>query len=408
MTTARIELPQKMIDNFTQPARHRVFRGGRGSGKTRGLALMAGIKGYQFAEAGRSGVILASREHLNSLDESSLEEIKQAIRAEPWLADYYDIGEKYVRTKNRRVSFAFAGLRHNLDSIKSKARILLNWTDEAEGVSEMAWRKLIPTIREDDSENWLSYNPESPDSATHQRFIANQPSSCIVTDINWRDNPWFPEVLNQERLDDQRLRADTYDHVWEGAFLTMTEAQVFHGKHSVEEFEPQASWQGPYFGVDFGFRPDPLSAVEVYVHGENVYVRREAYSAGIEIDATANFITERMPLIRNYVSRADSAEPKTISYLQRHGLPRMEGVKKWPNSILEGIRFIRGYKSVIIHPDCPNTARDFRLYSHKIDKNTQDILPDVEDVNNHAPDALRYALAPLIKASGSKRIELRL
>lgn len=408
MTTARIELPQKMIDNFAQPARHRVFRGGRGSGKTRGLALMSAIKGYQFAQEGRSGVILASREHLNSLDESSLEEIKQAIRSVPWLEDYYEIGEKFIRTKNRRVSYAFAGLRHNLDSIKSKARILLNWTDEAEAVSEAAWRKLIPTIREDDSENWLSYNPESPDSATHKRFIAEIPSNCIVTDINWRDNPWFPEVLNQERLDDQRLRADTYDHVWEGAFLTMTEAQVFHGKHQVEEFEPLPSWQGPYFGVDFGFRPDPLAAVEVYVHGEHIYVRREAYSTGIEIDATSKFIADKMPLITNYVSRADSAEPKTISYLQRHGLPRMEGVKKWPNSILEGIRFIRGYKSVIIHPDCPNTARDFRLYSHKIDKNTQDILPDVEDANNHAPDALRYALAPLIKASGSKRIEIRL
>ncbi len=92
-----------------------------------------------------------------------------------------------------------------------------------------------------------------------------------------------------------------------------------------------------------------------------------------------------MPLSRNYVSRADSAEPKTISYLQRHGLPRMEGVKKWPNSILEGIRFIRGYKSVIIHPDCPNTARDFRLYSHKIDKNTQDIFADVEDGKSFIP-----------------------
>ena len=408
MTTARIELPQKIVDNFAQPARHRVFRGGRGSGKTRSLALMAGIKGYQYAESGRSGVILASREHLNSLEESSLEEIKQAIRSVDWLEAYYEIGEKYIRTKNRRVSFVFAGLRHNLDSIKSKARILLNWTDEAEAVSETAWRKLIPTIREEGSENWLSYNPESPDSATHKRFIESTPTNCIITDINWQDNPWFPEVLNQERLDDQRLRADTYDHVWEGKFLTQTEAQVFHNKHEMAEFEPAPSWQGPYFGVDFGFRPDPLSAVEVYVHGEHIYIRREAYANNVEIDATAKFITDKMPAIFNYVSRADSAEPKTISYLQRHGLPRMEGVKKWPNSIIEGIRFIRGYKSVIIHPDCPNTARDFRLYSHKIDKKTEDILPDVEDANNHAPDAVRYALAPLIKAQGAKRVEVRL
>lgn len=263
MTAAKIFLPPKIVENFSQPAKHRVFPGGRGSGKTKGLAKMAGLYGYKFAEAGKSGVILASREHLNSLDESSLEEIKGAIRSEPWLADYYDIGEKYIRTKNGRVRFAFAGLRHNLDSIKSKANILLNWTDEAEGVSEAAWRKLIPTIRGDaDIENWVSYNPESPDSATHKRYIESKPSRCIVTEMNWRDNPWWKESgLNDERLDDQRLRPDTYDHVWEGAFLTMTDAQVFAGKFEVKEFVPFDDRDGPYQGVDFGFAQDPTTAV---------------------------------------------------------------------------------------------------------------------------------------------------
>ena len=85
MTTAQIELPPKMIANFSRPAKHRVFPGGRGSGKTKGLAKMSAIYGYKFAEAGRVGLILSSREHLNSLDESSMEEIKAAIRSEPWL-----------------------------------------------------------------------------------------------------------------------------------------------------------------------------------------------------------------------------------------------------------------------------------------------------------------------------------
>lgn len=388
-----------MVANFAQQAKHRVFKGGRGSAKTRGLAKMAAIYGYKFAEAGRSGIILASREHLNSLDESSLEEIKAAIRSEPWLEAYYEVGEKFVRTKNRRVSFAFAGLRHNLDSIKSKANILLNWTDEAEGVSEAAWRKLIPTIRGGtDLENWISYNPESPDSATHRRFIEQQPTACIVTEMNWRDNPWWQESgLEAERLDDLRLRPETYQHVWEGAFLTLTDAQVFSGKFEVDEFEPEANWDGPYFGVDFGFKPDPLAAVEVYVHAKRVWIRREAYKSGVEIDGTADFITRRMPKIKSHVSRADSAEPKTISYLTRNGLPKMEGVKKWPNSIVEGVRFLRGFEKIIIHPDCPSTARDFRLYSHKTDRLTGDILPDIVDANNHGIDALRYALAPLIK-----------
>lgn len=410
MTKARVELPPKIAENFSQPAKHRVFRGGRGSAKTKGLAKMAAIYGYKFAEAGREGIILASREHLNSLDESSLEEIKGAIRSEPWLTDYYEIGEKYVRTKNRRVSFAFAGLRHNLDGIKSKARILLNWTDEAEGVSEAAWRKLIPTIRGgDDLENWISYNPESPDSATHRRFIVNQPPRCIVTDINWRDNPWWQESgLEEERLYDLKYNADTYEHVWEGDFLTMTDAQVFAGKHRVEEFEPGEGWQGPYQGIDFGFRPDPLAALQVWIHDNKIWIRREAYKSGIEIDATADFIKRQIPGFEKYAARADSAEPKTISYLARNGLPRIEPVKKWPNSVEEGVRFLRGYECIIIHPDCQGTARDFRLYSHKTDRLTDDILPDLVDAHNHGPDCLRYALAPIIKATSSGKVQVRL
>lgn len=214
---ATIEEATKLTRNFMQPARTRVFRGGRGSGKTRGIALRSALLVYQLAEMGVEGVFLASREHLNSLDESSMEEIKGAIRSQPWLADYFDIGEKYIRTRNRRISYAFAGLRHNLDSIKSKARIIGNWTDEAENVSEVAWRKLIPTIREEgdgwQAENWISYNPESQESATHRRFVDSPAADCIVTDVNWRDNPWFPEILEKQRLEDQRIRPDVYDHI---------------------------------------------------------------------------------------------------------------------------------------------------------------------------------------------------
>lgn len=318
-----------MIANFSRPAKHRVFPGGRGSGKTKGLAKMSAIYGYKFAEAGRVGLILSSREHLNSLDESSMEEIKAAIRSEPWLADYYDIGEKYIRTKNGRVKYAFAGLRHNLDGIKSKANILLNWTDEAENVSEAAWRKLIPTIRGGtDLENWVSYNPESPDSATHKRFIATPPTDCIITELNWRDNPWWSvSGLEGERLDDQRLRPDTYDHVWEGRFLTLTDAQVFARKFEVREFKADRLWDGPYFGLDFGFAMDPTAAVEMYIGDGCLWIRREAGKVKLELDDTPQFLIDRMPLLKLHTVRADSARPESISYLSRHGIPSVEGVR---------------------------------------------------------------------------------
>jgi phage terminase large subunit len=399
MTTAQIKLPAKVIENFSQPARHRVLKGGRGSAKTRAFAKMSAVYGMRYAEEGRRGVLLASREHLNSLDESSLEEIKTAILSEPFLADYYDIGERYIRTKNRRVSYAFAGLRHNLDSIKSKANILLNWTDEAENVSEAGWRKLIPTIREEGSENWVSYNPESAESATHKRFVENPPQDCIITTLNWRDNPWFPTVLNRERLEDQAKRPDVYEHVWEGGFLTITDAQVFAGKHETKEFEPGNLWDGPYFGLDWGFAQDPTVAVELYIHDDCLWVRRDAGRTKLELDDTAEFILGRLPLARIHKVRADSARPESISYVQRKGLAGIVAAKKWPGSVEDGVEFIKSFRRVYVHPDCEGTAREFRLYSYKVDRLTGDIMPKIVDANNHYIDAIRYALQPLISGS---------
>lgn len=386
----------------------RVFKGGRGSAKTRSLALMSCVYVMRLAMAGKEGVWLCAREHLNSLEESSLEEIKGAIRSDPVLEAFFDVGEKYVRTKDRRINFVFAGLRHNLDSIKSKARILGAWVEEAEGVSELAWTKLLPTVREDGAEIWISYNPESPDSATHKRFVEHPPSNCIVTTINWRDNPWFPDILNQQRLDDQRLRPDIYDHVWEGEFLTMTEAQVFAGKFDIDAFEPRGDWNGPYQGVDFGFAQDPTAAVRCYVADNCLYIRNEAGRVKLELDDTAQFIKSRIAGFENYATRADSARPESISYLKRHGMPRMESVKKWQGSVEDGVEFIKSFHRVIIHPDCQDVAREFRLYSYKVDRLSGDIMPKIVDANNHYIDALRYALVPLMKARHSGKVQFRL
>jgi phage terminase large subunit len=404
MTTAQIELPPKIVANFAKPARHRVFKGSRGSSKTRSLALMSAVKVYQFSEAGREGIWLCSREHLNSLADSSMGEVKSAIRSVDWLSNYFEIGENYIRTKNRKISFVFAGLRMNLDSIKSKARILGNWTDEAESVSEAAWRKLIPTIREEGSENWVSYNPESPDSATHNRFIKDPPANSVITTINWEDNPWFPDVLNLERLDDQRLRPETYDHVWGGGFLTITDAQVFKDKFVIEDFEPQDHWNGPYQGMDFGFSQDPSTAVRLWIKDNVLYVEYDAGSKSLELDRTAAFFNEGVPDFDLYVTRADSARPESISYLKRHGLERITGVKKWPGSIEDGVSFIRSFEKVVIHSRCSSTAREFRVYSYKVDKNSGDVLPIIVDANNHYIDAIRYALAPLIRNKAAPRV----
>lgn len=226
----RIKLPPKLVALFGAPRKRvRGARGGRGSAKTRSFAKMAAVRGAMWAQEGREGIILCGRQHLNSLDESSLSEVKAAIASEPWLAQMYEVGDKYVRTRDNRVRFVFAGLWQNITSIKSKARILLCWIDEAEEVSEEAYVELIPTIREEGSELWLTWNPKKEGSATDLRYgpRAHHDDDTMIVEMNYRDNPWFPNVLEVERQRDLRDRPEQYEHIWEGGYAQALKGAYF-------------------------------------------------------------------------------------------------------------------------------------------------------------------------------------
>ncbi|MER1779872.1 PBSX family phage terminase large subunit [Proteus mirabilis] len=393
MTVARIEIPPKLIPAFEGNYRYRCSHGGRGSAKTRTFALMTAIRGYMAAMNGQSGVILCAREYMNSLEESSMEEVKQAIRSVPWLNDFYELGEKYIRTKCRSVNYVFAGLRHNLDSIKSKARILIAWVDEAESVSEIAWTKLTPTVREAGSEIWVTWNPERDGSATDKRFRKNPPDNAVVVEMNYGDNPWFPSVLEEERLSDQeRLDSATYTWIWEGAYLENSDKQVLANKYVVKSF-PDDLWQKAdrlLFGADFGFAKDPNTLLRQFILNDCLYIEYEVYGIGVELDHMPAFY-DKIPESRKWPIKADSARPETISYLKRQGF-NISAAKKWQGSVEDGITHLRGFKQIIIHPRCKETAKEARLYSYKTDRITGEVLPIIEDKNNHCWDAVRYGL----------------
>ncbi|MEQ5325003.1 PBSX family phage terminase large subunit [Proteus sp. fly-1008] len=393
MTVARIEIPPKLIPVFEGDYRYRCSHGGRGSAKTRTFALMTAIRGYMAAMNGQSGVILCAREYMNSLEESSMEEVKQAIRSVPWLNDFYELGEKYIRTKCRSVNYVFAGLRHNLDSIKSKARILIAWVDEAESVSEIAWTKLTPTVREAGSEIWVTWNPERDGSATDKRFRKNPPDNAVVVEMNYGDNPWFPSVLEEERLSDQeRLDSATYAWIWEGAYLENSDKQVLANKYVVKSF-PDDLWQKAdrlLFGADFGFAKDPNTLLRQFILNDCLYIEYEVYGVGVELDYMPAFY-DKIPESRKWPIKADSARPETISYLKRQGF-NISAAKKWQGSVEDGITHLRGFKQIIIHPRCKETAKEARLYSYKTDRITGEVLPVIEDKNNHCWDAVRYGL----------------
>lgn len=412
MTTARIEIVPKLIPMFTVPygaVDYRCAHGGRGSGKTMTFAKMLCVQAMSFAVQGQSGVALCGREFMNSLDDSTLAEIKAAIASEPELLQpWFDVGEKYVRTKGLpgRVDFLFVGLRHNLDSLKSKARVLITWIDEAENVSEVAYRKLLATVMRFGGEVWLTWNPESPESATHTRFRKNPSDRILIAEVNWNDNPWFPPGLERERQDDLKYRADTYHHVWEGEFLTMTEAQVFGGKFRCEEMEPDSK-ATPYFGLDFGFSNDPFAAVRVYKMGRTLLWRREAYSRGVMIHKLGGEVAKGVGEdVARYDVIADSSRPDDIAYLKQpinasggsFQLPRIKPSVKGKGSVESGVEFIKSHENVI-HPSCVNTLKEFKLYQYKVDRQSGQILPVLMDANNHAIDAGRYCLEPVMRLS---------
>ena len=232
-TKVDIQLPDKLLPVFEGTARIRGSYGGRGSGKTTSFALMTAVFGYRWGNSGVRGTILCGREFMNSLGESSMAEGKSAILSVPWLAAYYEIGEKFIRSKDGNITYTFAGLRRSLDSIKSQSRILIAWVDEAEQVSGRAWDLLLPTVREEDksvgfsSEVWITWNPESKYSATHERFRQSFPADSKIVSLNYADNPWFPDVLEAQRLEDKEKRPDQYEWIWDGGFQVFTEGSYY-------------------------------------------------------------------------------------------------------------------------------------------------------------------------------------
>lgn len=400
MTTATVRLPPKLVPVFSPPrgaVQYRGAHGGRGSGKSFNFAKMAAIWGY--AEQLR---VLATREFQVAIKESFHAELKAAIASEPWLEAHYEVGVDYLRGRNG-TEFIFRGLRHGVASIKSLAKIDLTIVEEAEDVPEASWLALEATVfRQPRSELWPIWNPRLDGSPVDERFRKRRPGNALIAEINWQDNPYFPEgLVTLRRREQQRLDPNTYAHVWEGAYLTNSDAQVFGGKWRVDEFEIDPNWDGPYQGGDFGFAQDPTAAVRCWIGGDTLYVSHEAGKVGLELDHTAGFVTSQIPDFEKHPTRWDNARPESISFLKRHGLPQSMPVDKWQGSVEDGIQFLRSFEQIVVHSRCTALAKEMRLYSYKTDRLTGDIRADPIDANNHYIDALRYAVTPMIKRQGS-------
>lgn len=224
MAEIEARFPPKLKFLF-EPARYKCAYGGRGSGKSWGVARALLILG-----AGKKLRVLCTREVQKSIKDSVHKLLSDQIEA-LGLGSFYRILETDIQGLNG-TEFMFAGLStQTVESIKSYEGIDVCWAEEAQKITHKSWTILIPTIRKDGSEIWITFNPELDDDETYQRFVVNTPPNSQVVKINYHDNPWFPTVLEGERAHAQKtLSADEYANIWEGDCKAAVEGAIYAGE----------------------------------------------------------------------------------------------------------------------------------------------------------------------------------
>lgn len=397
----RVYMPAKSRWVMSQPSRYKVLYGGRG-----------GAKSYSFADMAIARTVnqplrfLCTRETQNSIRDSVHRLLSDRINTFGF-SELFTIRNETIESRSG-AQFFFKGLHHNISEVKSMEGIDICWVEEAEKVKAESWDTLIPTIRKQGSEIWISFNPDDEKSATYQRFIKHPPPDARIACLTWRDNKFFPEVLMRELEYDKRVDFEKYEHVWEGKCKRYSDALVFKGKIRVESFETPSGVQ-LYFGADFGFSVDPSVLVRMFIADHKLFIDYEAYGVGVELTDLHQFFGS-VPESNKWRIVADSQRPDTISFLSQYYKGRdgtdypgydIVGAEKGKGSVEDGIQFLRGFEQIIIHPRCRGAVDNFTNYKWKQDRITQEVLPLPLDASNHVPDACRYALESYIKSKAS-------
>jgi phage terminase large subunit len=384
LTTLRIETP-RWAKPLLQPARYKGAHGGRGSGKSHFFAEY--IVEQHIIDPNESTVCV--REIQKSLDQSVkrlLENKIQSMNA----GTYFDVQDARIKSQQGSGLIIFQGMQnHTAESIKSLEGYRRAWVEEGQSLSQTSLDLLRPTIfRLPNSEMLASWNPKHGTDPIDKLLRGTEPPpESIVVSVNWADNPWFPDSLKQEMEYDRKRDRDKYLHVWEGQYQSSSEARVFRN-WTVEEFDIKPDWILRQ-GADWGFSVDPSVIVQCAIEGRKLYVTHEAYRIGCEIDMLPDlFLT--VPNSERWPTIADSARPETISYMQRHGFPKMMAAVKGAKSLEEGVEFLKSF-DIIVHPRCKHTIDELNHYSYKVDPLTEKVLPVLEDKDNHVIDSLRYA-----------------
>ena len=239
------------------PARYKGAHGGRGSGKSHFFGELSIEDALRYPGDYGEGMRMACiREIQKSLKDSAKRLIEDKLeKFGLGEAEGFKIYKDRIATPKDGI-IIFNGMQdHTADSVKSLEGFHRAWTEEAHSLSRRSLLLLRPTIRAENSELWFSWNPDRPTDAVDQMLRGNGiPTGSTVVQANWKDNPWFPSVLEQERLDDLKNYPERYGHIWEGEYATVFEG-AYYARHLTE-----AQQQGRITKVAL----DPLNKVYAF------------------------------------------------------------------------------------------------------------------------------------------------
>lgn len=398
MSVAQVDFPKKLQFLF-HPKRYKISYGGRGGAKSWGFARALLVLG-----AGRPIRVLCAREIQKSIADSVHKLLADQIEA-MGLAGFYEIQKTAIYGKNG-TEFLFAGLRHNISNLKSYEGVDIVWVEEAQSVSKASWDVLIPTIRKEGSEIWVSFNPDLEDDPTYQRFVMDPPSNADVVKINYDSNPWFPDVLRQEMEDCRRKNYQDYLHIWEGQCKQAVEGAIFaaelqkaaeenritrvpvqpgipvHTFHDLGQSDNYAIWFAQIVGMEFRLVDYYQNSGQKVPHYIDVLARRGYHYGEIFLphDAEHEQLAAQQTVAQQYreAIRNNPSLGKSVRIVPR--IPKKFLAIEAARKIFE--------RCVFDKDKCTDGIQCLRRYRYAIDEETGKIGKEpMHDIYSHGADA---------------------
>jgi phage terminase large subunit len=397
---ARAEFPVK-LEGLFKKSRYKVLYGGRGGAKSWGIARALLIKGAKDPIR-----ILCAREFQTSIKDSVHKLLCDQIES-LGLLSFYEITQTSIRGRNG-TEFSFVGLKNNVSNIKSYEGVDICWVEEAQTTSRLSWNILIPTIRKEGSEIWISFNPELETDETYQRFVANPPQDSITMKVNWYDNPWFPDTLKLEKDALKARDEEAYNQVWEGLCRQTVDGAIFAKEMQQAEKDgrlcrvPYDATKPVHAVFDLGWSDSTAIWFLQFVGMETRLIRyiedsQKTISYYLATMQTYGYVYDTIWLPHDAENKTLAAAGRSIDDIVRAAGYKTQIMPRVP--ILDSINAAR-----TIFPNCyfdrEHTADGLaclRHYRYEVDPETGQFSRNpLHDHYSHGADAFRY-IALMIK-----------